>query len=50
VLAVPGEIGSERVGVEGIPLQKSAKRLGGLKCGFGELAELRDEVLNRDLF
>ena len=50
MLAVPVEIGREGIGIEGIVLEKSADRLGGLKVGFGELAELGDEILNRDLF
>jgi hypothetical protein len=49
VLAIPGEIGSERVGVERSILQKSADLLGLIEGSLGELAEFGDEALNGNL-
>ena len=47
VLAIPGEIGRQRVGVERGVLQEFAELLGFVEGGFGKLAELR--LRNREL-
>jgi len=46
VLAVPGEIGRERLGVERGSLQKRAELLGAVKSCFRELAEFGDEIVD----
>jgi hypothetical protein len=50
VLAVPGEVGSEGVGVYGRVLKKGAQLLGFGEGALGELAELGYEVLDGDGF
>lgn len=49
VLAVPEEIGSERIGIERIRLEELAELFGAIEGGRGEFAEFGDEVLDGDL-
>src|SRR5580692_3605998 len=49
VLAIPGQIGGQRVGAERGVLEESAELLGFVERGLGELAELGYEILDWDL-
>ena len=49
MLAVPCEIGRQRVGVDRGGLKESAELLGLIKGGFGKLAEFGDKIVNRNL-
>src|SRR5580700_9158519 len=50
VLAVPGEIGRQRIGIERSVSQKLVELLGFVEGGLGEFAQLAYEMLNRMLF
>jgi hypothetical protein len=50
VLAVPGEVGSERVGVERCVAKEFAELPGFIEGGSGEVAELGDEILDGGQF
>jgi hypothetical protein len=46
VLAVPDEIGGERIGIHGSVVEEFFELLGMVECGLGEAAELGYEVVD----
>jgi len=50
VLAVPSEIGTERIWIDWGILEEFAEFFGLIECGFGELAEFGDELVDGNLF